>query len=184
MALAKSWVTILSILLVEDELPDFGGHEVEFFGGHAGEDADPEGVVHEAVGVGEGGGDAVVAAWPEGFEAGMAGEVAREEVSGLDAVRLQVRDDGVAGEGRVVVEGDEEAEPGGLAFGEGAHEMQVGEALELAEEAVEVVAACAGEVGEAVELGAADGGLHFGGLEVEAEVAVDVFVVVVVTVFR
>src|SRR5574344_121104 len=139
---------------------------------------DPEGGVHDRIGVGEGAGDAVVAAFDEGIEAGMLGDVAREEVARLDVRGLKVLGEVVTGEAGIGPDGHQEAEPGRIRFRTLLEEPELGNILKAFIKAGEVGLAFLDEGRELLQLGATDGRLHVGRLEVVTEMTVDVLMVV------
>ena len=145
--------------------------------GEAGVDADEEGVGGDQVGVVQAADDAVF----DVLVGRVAQEVAAEEVAGLDAGGFQGADDVGARESGLGTDGDDVAEPGGVGLvWRAVQDELVGVALQACLQAVVVALAGLDELRELAQLGAADGGLHVGDLEVVTNVAVDVFVVVAI----
>ena len=141
----------------------------------AGVDADEEGVGGDQVGVVQAADDAVL----DVLVGRVAQEVATEEIAGLNAGGFQGADDVGAREARLGADGDHIAEPGGIGLVWRAVQNElVSVLLESCLQAVVVALAGVDELRELAQLGAADGGLHVGDLEVVTDVAVDVFVVV------
>ena len=111
----------------------------------------------------------------------MTQEIATEEVSGLDAVGFQKCGQVVAGKTGLIFHRDDITEPGGIGVlrGPGKDEA-VFEGFQHLGEFPEILLAPGDELIEFPELGAADGGLHVCDLEVVADMAVNVFVVIAV----
>ena len=109
----------------------------------------------------------------------MLDQVAGKEHAGLDTFALQVVDDPVAGEAGTFPDGEQKTEPGRIGvlgrLGQDEAISQVGQPIA---QQPPVPFAGLDEAGEFLQLGAADGGLHVGDLQVVAEVGVDVLVVV------
>ena len=91
-------------------------HIVQHFIRHSRIEPDPEAVIHDAVGVHELAGDAVVLAVFEIIEAGVAREVPREEVSRLDIVLFEMLDEIVARKRDTFAQGHQVTEPARVAF--------------------------------------------------------------------
>jgi len=109
----------------------------------------------------------------------VAQEVAAEEVARFDAVGFQMRGDVVAGEPGAFPDGDYVTEPGGIGIlrGLGQNEI-VFIGFKDFIEFMEVFLAPGDELLEFLELGAADRGLHVRYLEIIADIAINVFVVI------
>ena len=109
----------------------------------------------------------------------MAQEIAAEEVSGLDAVGFQKCGQVVAGKTGLLFHRDDVAEPGGIGVlrGPGKDEAVFAGFQNLGE-FPEIILVPGDELLEFPELGATDGGLHVRDLEVIADMAVNVFVVI------
>ena len=108
-------------------------------------------------------------------------KIAAEEVSGLDAVGFQECGQVVAGKTGLIFHRDDITEPGGIGVLRGSGKDEVVFAgFQNPGEFPEILLAPGNELSEFPELGAADGGLYVRDLEVIANVAVNVFVVIAV----
>lgn len=153
-------------------------HIIQLLIRHARIDADPEGIVHDAVGILETADDAVAFfCLTHLVEAWVLDEVAGKEHAGLDAFALDVRHDFLAVD--AFATGHEEAEPARVAVCAWFRQDElVLDVLQAVLEIVEVVTAALDEAREFLELGAADSGLHVRDVQVQAKVRIDVFVIV------
>ena len=143
----------------------------------SGINTDEEGVVHDVIRVRQIPGSAM----GHTLICGMTQEIAAEEVSGLDAVGFQKCGQVVAGKTGLIFHCDDIPEPGGIGILRGPGKDEIGfvgfiEFIEF----VEVIFSPGDELLEFPELSATDGGLHVRYLEVVADVAVNVFVVIAV----
>ena len=138
-------------------------------------DANEEGVVHDEIRVRQ----VPRNAMGNVLICGVAQEIAAEEVSGLDAVGFQKCGQVVAGKTGLIFHCDDITEPGGIGIlrGPGKDET-VFVGFQNLGEFPEILFAPGDELLEFLELGAADGGLHVRHLEVIADVAVNVFMVI------
>ena len=142
---------------------------------NSGINTDEEGVVHDDIRVRQvprnAMGDVLIC--------GMTQEIAAEEVSGLDAVGFQECGQVVAGKTGLIFHHDDITEPGGIGVlrGPGKDEA-VFERFQNPGEFPKILLAPGDELIEFFELGTADSGLHLRDLEVVADVAVNVFVVI------
>src|SRR5690606_2925987 len=110
---------------------------------------------------------------------GLARQVSGEKQAGSHPVLVQVGQQIQARDGRVVAQRDGKAEPGrvGVLGGAGQEEEFLA-VLQLCVQVGEVAPALLHELRRLVQLRQAAGGLHVGDLEVVAQVAVGVLVVV------
>lgn len=110
---------------------------------------------------------------------GVTQEIAAEEVSGFDAVGFQKCGQVVAGKIGLIFHSDDIAEPGGIGIlrGPGKDET-VFEGFQDLGEFPEILLTPGDELVKFPELGATDGGLHVRDLEVVADMAVNVFVII------
>jgi hypothetical protein len=141
----------------------------------SGINTDEEGVVHDYICVRQDPRNAM----GDVLICGMAQEIAAEEVSGLDAVGLQKYRQVVAGKTGMIFHRDDVTEPGGIGdvCGPGKDEAVFAGFQNLGK-LPEILFAPSDELIEFPELSAADGGLHVCYLEIVADVAVNVFVVI------
>ena len=138
-------------------------HIVDNLIGHAGVHADPEGVVHDKVSVGQLPCHAVGVGAADLVKAGVLDEVAAEQQMGLHVVALHIAGHGVAVQTTLRLDRDQEAEPGRAAVGSRLRQDQlVGGGFQRGAQTVPVVAAALDEGGELLQLLAADGGLLIG----------------------
>ena len=107
---------VVKILLIHS-LDNRLGHVVDHLVGHAGINADPEGVVHDKVGVGQLARHAVGVGAADLVKAGVLDEVAAKQQTGLHVVALHIAGHGVAVQAALRLDGDQEAEPGRAAVG-------------------------------------------------------------------
>ena len=106
----------LSVLLIHS-LDNRLGHVVDHLVGHAGVNADPEGVVHDKVGVGQLARHAVGVGAADLVKARVLDQVAAEQQAGLDIVVLNIAGHGVAVQAGFRLDRNQEAEPGRAAVG-------------------------------------------------------------------
>src|ERR1019366_6158749 len=111
----------------------------------------------------------------------LAQQVAPKEESCPDPSRVQELDQSMPRDGRRLAKGQGKPEPARLGAGRrlGQYELLL-ERLQASPQPCEVGAALLDEPGQLLELGHADGRLHVGRLQVVADVAVDVLVIVAV----
>ena len=111
----------------------------------------------------------------------MAKEIATEKVACFNVVDLQKCSQIVTGKTGPFSDCDDVAEPGGIRIPRGSGEN---EAIFMVYyrlcEFLEILLTAGNEVGEFLELGAADGGLHVGNFEIVTNMTVNVFVVIAI----
>ena len=104
-------------------------------------------------------------------------QISREKHAGLDAASFDMLHQGIAVHARAA--GDQEAEPAGIRCRTGLRKDQsVLRSRQRRLQPGKVVLSPLHEGGELVQLGAADAGLHVRGLQIVAEVGIDILVVV------
>lgn len=145
-------------------------HIIQLLIRHARIDTNPEGIVHDAVGILEAANDAIAfSCLAHLVEARVLDEVAGEEHAGLDAFALDVRHDFLAVD--AFAAGHEEAEPARVAVCARLRQDElVLDVLQAVLEVVEIVAAALDKTRKFLELGAADSSLHVRDVQVQAEV--------------
>lgn len=124
-------------------------HIVDHLIGHAGVHADPEGVVHDKVSVGQLPCHAVGVGAADLVKAGVLDQVAAEQQAGLDIVVLNIAGHGVAVQAGFRLDRNQEAEPGRAAVGGRFRQDQlIGGRFQGCAQAVPVMAAAFDKAGE------------------------------------
>jgi len=156
-------------------------HIVDHLVSHAGINAYPEGIVHDEISglqtadhtVGIGAADLV--------KAGMLDQVAGEQQTGLHIMRLDVACNRVTVQSAFRTDRNQETKPGRTAvlsrFGQN---DLISNRLQSSAQAIPIVTAALNEGGELLQLLTANGSLHICNLQVIAEVAVYILVVIAV----
>ena len=152
---------------------------IDHFIGHTGVNTHPEGVVHNKVGNLQIADHTVIVCAADLVKAGVFGQIAGEQQTGLHIVFLDIAGYRIAVQTAFGTHGNQETEPGRTAvLGRFRQNYLVCNGFQSLAQAVPVVAAALDEVGELLQLFAADGSLHIGDLQIVAEVAVDILVVI------
>ena len=139
--------------------------------------ADPEGVVHHVIGVGQVATDPIV----DTDHVGLAGQVAGKQQTGADLVLVQVGEQVQPRYRAVLFQSDWKAEPRGVGvFGRLGQVHEFFAVLQTFFQEGIVVFAGLDELRGLVQLGQSTGCLHIGDFKVVAQVAVGVFVVVAI----
>lgn len=142
--------------------------------GKAGIDAYPETAIDDPVGVGQRATDAIITP----FHIGLPREIGAEEQTRADLARIEMHDEFVAREGRVVAQRQRESEPGGLRPRR--HLRQDENILQILQPVLqrrEIAVPRGDEVTEMIHLRETHRRLHVGDLQIEAEMRIDIFVV-------
>ena len=132
--------------------------EIEMFLPQRGLDAEPEGLVHRAVGVGQLADDAVL----DVLEVGLACQIAGEKQAGADLVLVKELEQIDPLDPTRFLERDRETEPRGIAVGGGLGNFkEIAQAGEPVAQQREVALAGGDETGRALQLGQATGCLLY-----------------------
>lgn len=145
-------------------------HIIQLLIRHTRIDADPEGVIHDAVGVLKTADNAVAFSFfAHLVEARMLDEVACKEHAGLNAFALDVRHDLLAID--IFAAGHEKTEPARVAVRTRLRQDElVLDILQAVLQIVKVVTATLDETREFLELGTTDSSLHVCDVQIQAEV--------------
>lgn len=159
-------------------LMNYFNHVIQFLIRHAWIDANPESIVHDTVGILKTADNAIALSFfAHLVEARVLDEVAGKKHAGLNTFALNVRHNLLAVD--AFATGHEKAEPARIAvYARLRQDKLILDILQAILEIIEVVAAALDKTRKFLELGAADSSLHVRDVQVQAEVRVNVFVVV------
>ena len=143
------------------EIADLFYHEIQGFFAHSRIDPNPETVTHNFIRVLEFSNNSIIHPLLEAAETGMTGNIATEEISGLNIIAFQILNQIIAGKPGRPLDAKQKPKPVGIGAGSGPRKDEViFEVLQAIVERIKILLAFLNKIRKLFNLGKANGCLH------------------------